>query len=507
MVPFLLERFRFRASLMRRYFSAACLMVGLVIFARSPVMAYASNVGQAYDALPGLHRVPLAETSDARLTAALSMGYGVTEARTGESSSHQRLSTIAAIGVAPIPRLQLAFSASARYDRHPSDAQGSDSGTVVDPRLAARWIEPLGQRFAAGVEVGAWFPGSEDAARTLRATSPHVALLGTFGAGPLTIGGRAGYRLDRSGSAAPEVAELRVGDRLALGLSDFDAALLGAGAAYRIERVQLFAEANAELLIGDGAPALLESPIGATLGGRYAIDDAWSLELLGEASFSTRPTLAAGEPLVPVQPRYAAFGGVRFRWPVSPPATVTPEPGPAPAPEPAPMPSSVELRVGIRWPAPADAQAAGVEPRATLEQGGKQLTARRDGGDLAFVDVAPGKATLTVVADGYDPTIRVIDVSVDARQRLELELRPSGPRAQIRGLVRSFGGQGLRARIRVEPLGVEAAADTAGFFEIDVPPGRYEVSIEAEGYRSQQKSVVVTKDGVVILNADLLKEP
>src|SRR3712207_3105762 len=98
---FFWERFRFRSSLMRRCFSAACLIVGLTIFARSPAIAHATNVGEAYDALPGLHRVPLAETSDAPLTAAVSMGYGITEARTGESSSHQRVSTVAAIGVAP----------------------------------------------------------------------------------------------------------------------------------------------------------------------------------------------------------------------------------------------------------------------------------------------------------------------------------------------------------------------------------------------------------------------
>jgi hypothetical protein len=478
-------------------------MAGLAVFARLPAPAYATNVGQAYDALPGLHRVPLAEPSDARLTAALSMGYGVTEARRGESSSHRRVSTVAAIGVAPLPRLQLAFSASARHDRHPSDAEGSDSGTVLDPRLAARWVEPLGQRFALGAEVGAWFPGTEQASRTLRATSPHVALIGTFGAGPLTLGARAGYRLDRSGRAAPEIAELRAGDRLALGLSDFDAALVGAGAAYRVDRVQLFAEGNAELLIGDGAPALIESPIAATLGGRYSIDDAWALELLGEASLSDRPTLAAGEPLVPVQPRYAAFAGVRFRWPVPAPA----EPTPAPEPAPAPTPSQVELRVGVRWAAPAGEQAPSVDLVATLEQDGKQRTARPERGELTFAGVTPGKATLTVVAEGYEPTVRDIDVSTDAQQRLELELQPIGPRAQIRGLVRSFGGQGLRAHIRVEPLGLEAAADAAGFFELDVPPGRYQVSIEAQGYRSQQKSVVVTKDGVVILNADLMKEP
>jgi hypothetical protein len=463
-------------------------------------MAHATNVGQAQDGLPGLHRVPIAEPSAAPLTAALSMGYGVTEAGAGERAGHQRISTIAAIGVSPLPRLQLGLSAVARYDQHPDDGQGSDSGTVVDPRVSARWVESLGQRFALGLELGAWFPGTEDAARTLRATSPHAALLGTLQAGPLTVGARAGYRLDRSAKAAPALAELRPGDRLALGLSDFDAALVGLGAAYAVGDAQLLAEVNTELLLGGGAPPLLESPIGVSAGARYALDDVWSLELISEASLSGRPTLAAGRPLVPVQPRFAAFAGVRFRWPFAEPE-LAPDVGPAPAA----APLAIDLRIDVRYSVPRDK----APPRATLEQDGKERAATEIGtGELAFEDVTPGKARLRVVAEGYEPAIREIEIDgATSPQRVAVELLAIAPQAQLRGLVRSYGGRGLPARIRVEPLGVEVVTDEAGFFELDVPAGRFEVHIQAEGYQSQQKSVVVEKDGVVILNADLMKEP
>jgi hypothetical protein len=485
---------------MHRHFSVACLIVGSAVFARSPENAYAANVGQAYDALPGLHRVPLAEPSDARVSAALSMGYGVTEAGAGESGTHQRISTIAAIGVAPLPRLQFGLSAAARYDHHPSDDRGSDSGTVLDPTVSARWVQPLAERFALGFELGAWFPGTEEAARTLRATSPHAALLGTFGAGPLTIGARAGYRFDRSAKAMPDIPELRAGDRLALGLSDFDAALLGMGAAYRIGPAQLFLEGSADLLLGADAPPVLDGPIGASLGGRYSLDDNWSVELLGEGSLSGRPTLAASAPLVPVQPRFAVFAGVRFRLPVT--ANAVPEPGPEPATAPAPV--LIQLRVTVRHPIDSD----GAPLRATLQQNGKELSAARVAPDeLAFDGVSPGKATLRVAAEGYQPSIREIEISGLGPQRMQVELEAIGPQAQIRGLVRSLGGRGLLAHIRVEPLGLDATADEAGFFELDVPAGRYLVQIEAAGYRAQQKSVVVEKNGVIILNADLLKEP
>jgi hypothetical protein len=486
---------------MHRRFSVACLLVGLAVVARLPAMAHAKNVGQAYDGLPGLHRVPIAEPSDARLTAALSMGYGVTEARAGESAAHQRISTIAAIGVSPLPHLQLAMSAAARYDHHPDDGQGSDSGTVIDPRASARWVETFDPSFALGLEIGAWFPGSEDAARTLRATSPHAALVGTLRAEALTLGGRAGYRLDRSARAAPAVAQLRPGDRLALGLSDFDAALVGLGAAYAVGDVQLLAEGSAELLLGEGAPALLDSPIGASGGARYAVNDVWSIELIGEASFSGRPALAAGRPLVPVQPRFAAFAGVRFRWPFAQP-DLAPDLGPAPAP----APLLIDLRIDVRYSASSEAG----PPRATLEQDGKQRVATAiNASELAFEGITPGKARLSVEAEGYTPALREIEIdAATSPQRVTVELVAIAPQAQLRGLVRSLGGRGLRARIRVDPLGIEVLADEAGFFELDVPAGRYEVQIQAEGYQAQQKRVVVEKDGVVILNADLLpKEP
>jgi Carboxypeptidase regulatory-like domain len=487
---------------MQRRFIVSCLSLGPAVLAGAPASARAANVGQAYDALPGLHRVPVAEPSSARVAAALSMGYGVTEARAGESAGHQRLSTIAAIGVAPLPRLQFALSAAARYDHHPNDDEGSDSGTVLDPRVSARWVEPLSASFALGFELGAWFPGTESAARTLRATTPHAAVLGTLSWGPLTFGVRGGYQLDRSAKAAPPDAErLRAGDRLALGLSDFDAALLGVGAVYRIGDLQLFAEASAELLLGGEAPPLRQSPIGASAGARYAMSERWSLELLGESSFSARPALGSSEPLVPVQPRYAAFAGVRFRWP----ASESESPRAAEPPRLAtPTPELVDVRVDVHFSVPDDSVAA----RATLQQNGAEQSGVAVGaGQFEFRGVKPGKVTLSVVAEGYEPSLQEVELTRGSPLRVSVELRAIAPQAQLRGLVRSFGGRALAAHVTVEPLGRQAVTDAAGFFELDVPAGRYEVRIEAAGYRPQRKSVVVEKDGVVILNADLTKEP
>jgi uncharacterized membrane protein len=78
--------------------------------------------------------------------------------------------------------------------------------------------------------------------------------------------------------------------------------------------------------------------------------------------------------------------------------------------------------------------------------------------------------------------------------------------AQIRGVIQSFRGEPVTATVRVEPVGTEVTTDSEGFFEIDVPPGDYEVVIRAEGYEEQRRPVHVDEEGVTILNADLRRD-
>jgi hypothetical protein len=459
--------------------------------------------GGAYTALPGFFRVPVAEPTSEPMSAAASLAYGMTESQVGEAGAHQRFGAIAAIGATPFGRLQSSLRADARYDRHPRDGQGENSGSMVTPSLALRWIEPLSSSIALGAEAGIRLPGTESVSVMVAAASPHVALFGTWRAGQMAVAMLAGYRLDRSAAASPDLQGIRFGDRVALGLSDFDAVLFGLGAGYVLGDARVFIEANAEVLLGSEV-AFLQSPLSASAGARYDVSDWWAIELIGSACASERPSLTPSDPLIPIEPRFTVLAGTRLRLPFSSTGgRHTPErhviEGPAIR---ASAPQLVRLELDVRLDPTKPATAT-----ATLSRGGRDYPMQSLGSNRFLLPgVVAGGAVLRVRAAGYRESVETIEIPDRALHQLELQLALE-LQAQVRGLVRSFAGTPLPARVVVEPLGIHGTTDADGFFQLDVPPGTYSVVIEADGYRSQRRDVVVEKDGVVILNTDLLRAP
>ena len=81
------------------------------------------------------------------------------------------------------------------------------------------------------------------------------------------------------------------GDRLALGVSDFDAVLPGAAASYDVGVWQLFGEWSWEALVGGGAPSASRWPMRLGAGGRTPVSRSLDLEVMLEASPSGRPSM------------------------------------------------------------------------------------------------------------------------------------------------------------------------------------------------------------------------
>ena len=106
-------------------------------------------------------------------------------------------------------------------------------------------------------------------------------------------------------------------------------------------------------------------------------------------------------------------------------------------------------------------------------------------------------------AEGYREQTRTIEVTADAPQ-LEIQLEKALPQGQIRGLARSFSGQPIKgATVRIDPLGKEVTVGEGGRFEVDVPPGEYDVIVKATGYADQHRHVRVEANGVVVLDLDM----
>lgn len=401
--------------------------------------ALVESAGTTESALPGIVRLGLpALRMGGTWAAAVGTGYGMTEAQGAAKGSHHRLLGTVALGFTPVTGFDLGLRLDGRRDGHPADAQGSDDSYNGDPTLTARYGRWLGDSAVSG-ELGVRVPGRNAPSLAFDAAVVDIKVGYAYRSHKLTLASAAGFRWDRSGKTAPNLALTRPGDRVALGLSDYNAALVGVGLAYRLNATTLLAEVSADLLLG--GPALSQSPMRATLGARHNLGSHWQVFALLETSPSARPDLGVMDKLVPIEPR---FGG----------------------------------RIGLAY-----------TFGHTATDAPKDFAKNTQTGDPAEAPngEAPAK-TEEVKPSEQEPEA------------------PETPAGQLRGLIRSWKGQGLRATIRVEPLGVEAQTDEEGAFALDVPPGAYQVQIVTKGFRTQTRDVRIEENGVTVLNADLRRE-
>jgi hypothetical protein len=122
-------------------------------------------------------------------------------------------------------------------------------------------------------------------------------------------------------------------------------------------------------------------------------------------------------------------------------------------------------------------------------------------------DAETSEAEVAVVAEGFEPVKGRVRVGGKTSTPLELTVVPAVPAGQLKGLVRSFDGAGMKATIRVPKAKLEVASNADGEFVLDVPPGSYLVEIEAPGYVPQKRVVRIENRGVTVLNADLRRKP
>lgn len=491
------------ASALERWLIAT-LLAGAVLGITS---ARAAEPGEGRRARAAFLNVPLALRRPAgSLAGAVDASGGFTEPLSDDDESHQRVALSAALNAQALSWLDLGLLLDGRYDRHSDSDGGTDDGLLFQPELSVRGAFRL-NGLGLGVELAAWAPAGANVGDSFSALSADGRVLVSHAGERLVVAGFGGYRLDRSAEASATAARLSFGDRTALGASDFDAALLGIGMGYAIGKSWLFAEATGRLLLG--APNVGASPVFVSVGGRHPLTASGSLSL--EASLtalvSSRPDVAPLAELMPIEPRAVLALGLRYRTdsaesgkPRAPVRVAPPRP-PARA-APAVAPASVELTLLDDRGQPLQ------HAKVTLVQGERETPLVESApGRYGQRGVRPGPARVRIEADGFQTVERDLSVGAGAALQVDVQAQPALPAGQVRGLVRSRRGKPLTADVRIEPAGVAAKTDNDGFFQIDVPPGQYDVVIEAAGYQSQRRAVKVEKQGVVIVNADLGNAP
>jgi hypothetical protein len=454
------------------------------------------EVGETANALPGVVRIAVPGRIE-RLGpgGAATAGYGFTEAVVAQSDkSHRAFGSLAA-SYRATDWLALGLRFDGRYDWHSNVPGGDGGGAVGDPSLlfqAGTTVNDL----RLGTEARIAFPGGKAPSLKVSAVSPELSLLAAYAPAslPMVLASRVGFRIDRSAETVPEPNRVSLADRISLGVSDTNALLLGAGVAARVtDDVEALAEWTWDVRVPSNGVRAVESPMRADVGGRLRASDTVVLQLVAEVGLGGRPPIDVGTPLAVIEPRFGIFAGLGIRpnaprVEAPPPAVVTV------------APAAISVgRVTGRVTDDGGRPIAGAKVR--VGAGGDQTTNER--GEFEQGAVPAGKTDITAVAEGFREKVLTIAVTSTDAPPLDIQLERALPVGQIRGLARSFNGEPIKATVRIEPIGKELVVGASGRFEVDVPPGEYDVIVKAAGYADQQRHVRVEANGVVVLDLDM----
>jgi hypothetical protein len=412
-----------------------CSRVGLLVaLALSWAMPVSAQVGISN--LPSLYQVQWLEKPARRVRLGVSGGYGAFGDILGKDDQHHRV--LASGGASYLSKSGLGIEArlDTRYDKHVLPS-GTDSGAVLDPRLAVRYARPLNDTWSLGGQLGLWLPGKNFPTPAPSAITTDLLLLaGAHLTESLDLALQAGYRIDRSANAVDHPELLSEADYAAIGLSSFDAALAGIGLRADMGAGAILVEVGGDVLVGSGAPSFTQSPLHATAGLDYALGEAGTrLRVLLSAALSSRPKIDVTEPLVPLLPRVWLLLGITQDMftepaPEAPVAVEEPE-APPPVEEPVAEPI-VEpeqprgvIRVFVRdtdWGEPLEATITVLgsdkeEPAAT-----GRTTKLSEG--VLELPVAPGKYEVLIESKGYAQQRRTLSVDEGGVTVLNVDLRP-----------------------------------------------------------------------------------
>ncbi len=459
------------------------------------------HVGETKNALPGLVRVGVIENYSKGMTITGTTGYGYTEDVLKTKDKHNRFTGSLAAGLRLAPWFAASLELDGRYDKHSSVPNGTDDGFVGNPRINLRAGKVFNKQWGLGVQSSIWLPGNDAPSIKFNATTIDLQALASYHHGTkeqgILVATHVGYRLDNSDKSISNADLLSRADRLALGVSGFNAIMIGAGVQWHKGPIEIMGEWTWDKLTGSGLPSSSVSPMFASLGGRFRLDseDAWRLFVVGQYNFAKRPVVDVGQPLIVVDPKISAHVGVSYRFSFDKKAGAVAGAGAQEVVE--EKPTQLNLKV-------VDGKGIAISDAAVELEGPETRKFISDeNGELEITELTAGHYIIRVVKDGYSPLQSETDLKPGAKVKQQLKIEAKVAAGFLRGFVRSFSGEGLVAEVRIPALNMTVTTGDDGSFELQVPPGSHEVMIKAAGYAEQKRKVEVEEDGVVLLNVDM----
>jgi hypothetical protein len=471
-----------------------------------------------YGALPGGLHVAAAETlPQGTAGVELLSGYGYRKGLLSTGHTLGRAIGEVAIAYAPLANLAIALSLDGRYDKN-KGFQKTDDGYVGDPHLMVRFAQPLG-RVSVGGQLGVWVPGKDAPSIAASAISVDTRALLSIDAGFGTLSFDAGFRLDNSAKSVDHRETLSIEDQVSLGVSDFHAVL--AGAQLRVPlgtHAYLGLEGSSDIFVGSGAP----SPVirGGGLVG-VTLNDAFSLigylEAATAADVKYRDAAMKELALVPFEPAItggiglqARFGGPRRTALVTSRIVENPRHDPVIVAE-----TADALGVVVD-----DAGKPVVGAKVTVKlknHSGSTIT--DDRGAYSVTGLPIGKtvdgktelddtgAEVSIEVANKKPSATTLTLAKGPNSVPKITLEPLLPPGQLRAVIINVGTSRpvKDATVTIDPGGITQTTGADGKFTVDLPPGKYKITVTARGLAQQQLDVNIEQNGVAIKNIDMHK--
>lgn len=393
-----------------------------------------------------------------------------------------------AIGWSPLARLSLAIQ-GAGTSHHGEGMVPSSVQALGDVAVSAAWTPIASGDLRAGARVGVFLLSGDEPLAYGDAASPFGDVLASMRVGPVNVHANAGYLVDRSEEVVPENAVLSPPLRAAYGASEGPNARAALAVGIPIaRRIEPFAAVKSRFWFGDvksGDTVLGGGGLRLLLGPedrRLAIEAGVDLALVPGKD-------AAARPLEPPMRMYAALAFVLP--PSRPQPVITRVEVPVVAPTPAPTTGDVEglVRDGrsgepLAW---VIVDVPGVTQNPILTDAS---------GVYRVKNIPAGAVKVRVQKQGYAISTLPVDIKAGGVAMADVTLEPAGAKTTgvFAGDVRGRDGKPVFAKVTFQ-LGAETRtviADAAGKFQVTLPPGTFQLKVEAAGFLSQTRPIAVT---------------